>query len=81
MDISLKGTFISYKYAGDTNLYVQVLIDNLLAVCDGNLKKLQPVIFIQLDNTSATNKNNIEAAVAAYLVDRGISSEVMVYDV
>ena len=67
---------LSYTQAGNTNLYCQVLCDTLLDICDGDVSKLPPILFVQLDNTSSTNKNNLEMRFASYLVERGIHSQV-----
>ena len=69
--------FLSTIHTGDTNTYCQVLLDVLTDVCGGDFSKLPPVIFIQLDNTSSTNKNNIQLAVSAFLVEAGITSQVI----
>ena len=69
--------FLSTDHAGNTDLYCQVLVETLKEVCGGDFSKLPPVLFLQLDNTGSTNKNNLEVAMASYLVERGIHSEVL----
>ena len=46
--------------------------------CGGDLNKVPPILFVQLDNTSSTNKNNMQVAAMAALVELGIVREVWV---
>lgn len=73
-----RNVFISYRLAGDTNFYVEVLMQMLKKVTDGDFSNLPPVLFLQMDNTSSTNKNNIQLAFNALLIDLGICSEMWI---
>ena len=68
--------FLSYQQPGSTNTVVETIMRTIIDVCGGNLNKVPPIIFVQLDNTSSTNKNNIQVAVMAALVELGIVREV-----
>jgi hypothetical protein len=70
--------YLSDRFPGNTNLVLETFLRVLQEECGGDAEKLPPIIFVQLDNTSTTNKNNIFAALSAALVELGVSREIWI---
>ena len=70
--------FLSYNQPGNTNTVIETIIRTIVDLYGGELKKVPPILFLQLDNTSSTNKNNIQMVANAALVELGIFREVWI---
>jgi hypothetical protein len=71
-------SFLSWEFAGNSNLNVECLRMVLDELCEGDWSKLPRTLFLQLDNTSKDNKNNYVLSYLAMLVACGIFSDIYV---
>ena len=70
--------YLTYNQPGNTNLVIESIIRTIIDIYDGQLSTVPPILFLQLDNTSSTNKNNIQMVYHAALVDLGLFREVWI---
>ncbi len=68
--------FLSFNQPGNTNTVLDTILLTIADIFEGDFSKVPPIFFLQLDNTSSTNKNNIQIAFNAALVELGIFKEV-----